>query len=161
MNPNIFNTVSFAGNRMEKLNIFNDWQFFLIEDIVRFLIKYDYTSFLIGGCNGIDLICGEIIIKLKHELNTYIDLTAVLPFKEQAKSWPDEWKARYYNVLQQCDKTLYISDDYFRGCYHQRNRVLVNKCSLLVAIYSEFSGGTKYTVQYAKKQQKNIMRVKI
>ena len=47
---------------------------------------------------------------------------------------------------------------YQRGCFHIRNRYLVDNCDLLIAIFNgEGKGGTAYTVNYAMKQGKEIV----
>lgn len=52
---------------------------------------------------------------------------------------------------RQADKVVYTSKEYTRGCMHKRNRHLVDNSSICIAYLTEQSGGTAYTVDYARK----------
>ena len=82
----------------------------------------------------------------------------MIPFREQADKWTFEWKLRYRELLKGADKIVQVCDEYQRGCFHIRNRYLVDNCDVLVAIYNGTDkGGTAYTVRYAKQQGKKII----
>ena len=51
-----------------------------------------------------------------------------------------------------------LSSRYTSGCYHTRNRYLVDRCDKLLALYNGGGkGGTAYTVQYARQRNKGIV----
>jgi len=56
----------------------------------------------------------------------------------------------YEKIKAQADKVVYTSDQYFRGCMQKRNRHLVDNSSLCISYLTGDSGGTAYTVDYAK-----------
>ena len=65
---------------------------------------------------------------------------------------------RYYDLLRDSDRIIQLCDSYQRGCYHIRNRYMVDNCDVLIAIYNgETKGGTAYTVNYARKLGKEIV----
>ena len=65
---------------------------------------------------------------------------------------------RYYDLLRDSDRIIQLCDNYQRGCYHIRNRYMVEHCDALIAIYNgEPKGGTSYTVNYARKLGKEIV----
>ena len=50
------------------------------------------------------------------------------------------------------DKVVYISQDYTPDCTFQRNRHLVDNSSVCICYLTKHTGGTAYTVNYAKKK---------
>ena len=53
---------------------------------------------------------------------------------------------------------MLISRRYTQGCYHQRNRYLVDHADALLAVYNGLpEGGTAYTVKYAHSRAKEIV----
>ena len=55
----------------------------------------------------------------------------------------------------------YVSDtEYFNGCMQKRNQYMVDTSSVLIAVYDGVSGGTKNTVEYAKKKDKKIIVIR-
>ena len=54
---------------------------------------------------------------------------------------------------------VYVSRQYTRGCMHERNRHLVDNSSVCVCYLNRESGGTAYTVDYAKKQGLEIINL--
>ena len=111
-----------------------------------------------GGAKGADIICGELILAEKQTANPQLTLICAIPFREHAERWSFDWKLRYHELLKGADKIVPVCDTYQRGCFHIRNRYLVDNCDLLIAIYNgEDKGGTAYTVNYAKQQGKEIV----
>ena len=53
--------------------------------------------------------------------------------------------------------TIVLQDHYTEGCMQRRNRYLVEHSSMLIAVYSGGSGGTKYTIDYANRLKHKII----
>ena len=121
-----------------------------MEKAIRAAIAKGYVFFLSGGAMGPDLWFAETINKLKNEFY-YIKLIFLLPCETQANKWSEPWRDRYFNLLAGSDDVIYISHQYTPTCMHERNRALIDRSSLLLAVYDGISlGGTKYTVSYAE-----------
>ena len=45
------------------------------------------------------------------------------------------------------------------GCYHERNRYMVDNSSKLICYYDGSGGGTGYTVEYVKKRSIQIVNL--
>ena len=56
-------------------------------------------------------------------------------------------------------KVVYTAQQYTRGCMHKRNRHLVNYSGVCVCYLTKDSGGTAYTVQYAKGEGLEIINI--
>ena len=120
--------------------------------------RQGYDIFYTGCACGADLICAEAVLSARETDPLDLRLVCVVPFVGQERSWSNDWQTRYANVLSCADETIYLSDRYFRGCYHQRNRYLVDHADLMIALYNgSDKGGTAYTLHYAHQQGKEIL----
>ncbi len=119
-----------------------------------------YTDFVCGMAVGFDIICAETVLLLKKEF-PQIKLIAALPCKNQDVYWQTDDKRRYRKILERADMVRCVYDNYVGAkCMFERNRYMVNRSSLVIALYNGDSGGTKSTVEYARKQGLEVVRLK-
>lgn len=153
------NTCAFAGLRPHKLPFEEGGDYFnmlnkVMKCTVEEAIDKGYTTFLSGGAMGADLWFAEIVLELRKE-NPALRLICILPCETQANSWPEPWRDRYFSVCAASDDVEYISHPYTKSCYFERNRALIDRSSLLIALHGRSTrGGTAYTIAYAK--EKNV-----
>ena len=155
--------IAFTGHRARKLP-FQDESDPRYAELQRDLfcearnhIQEDKTIFLSGMADGADLIAAEEVLLLKNAFPLHdIQLWAVIPYRKQAASWPESMKMRYSKVLEQADRIIRISEEYTRACLHQRNRRLVDEADHLIAVFDGQPGGTKETINYARKKGLSI-----
>lgn len=154
--------VSFTGYRPEKLPFFGEDDPLCIDLKERIFKKISAladdgaTEFYTGMALGVDTWSAEAVLKLKSE-RPGIKLIAVLPCPEQDSRWNAAQKQRHRKILEQCDKQITISPKYTRDCMHKRDRAIVDMCDVLLAVYDGKDGGTKYTVEYAKKKGRSTI----
>lgn len=123
----------------------------ILDGTVNKLIKNGVTTFRTGGAIGFDTIAALKIIE-KKRVFPELRLELYLPCPEQSKKWTDYNKKAYDYVISQADKIIYTSQSYFKGCMLHRDRVMVDGSDFCVAYCTKASGGTAYTLDYAKKQ---------
>ena len=151
------NALCFSGHRSEKLPNTQDemekLKLKLWEEIDK-AIENGIDTFYFGACYGFDLLCADIVAKRKRVIKTsdskIIKLIAVTPFENQAIRWKESDRELYYDTLPHCDEVITLNTHYKQGCYHERNRYMVDRCSKMICYYDGGSGGTAYTVGYAK-----------
>lgn len=146
-------TCSFTGHRI----LSKDFNVDKLEEVINDMLKRDFKTFLIGMAMGYDLKCFEILLSKKREFN--IDIIACIPCREQSKYYKKNDKEIYQEYLKKADKIVCLNEEYTDGCMQQRNRFLVDNSSVLIAHCKYFKGGTLYTVNYAKKKNKEIINV--
>jgi uncharacterized phage-like protein YoqJ len=83
----------------------------------------------------------------------------VLPCVNQTKGWKEKDVDVYEFIKSQCDKYVYISKEYTSNCMLKRNRHLVDNSSLCICYLTENTGGTAYTVRYAKQKGLRIINI--
>lgn len=150
-------TCCFTGHRKIPPENFEEISRRLENMIIR-LIEIDYVYFCAGGALGFDMLAAQTVLKLKM-VYPYIELILMLPCESQAEYWKKEDKIMYEDIKEKADKVVYTSKSYFRGCMHNRNRYLVDNSSYCICYLTRETGGTAYTVQYAKEKQLTIYNV--
>ncbi len=159
MRINKNNSLCFTGHRTEKLpkteKELENLKKKLLLAIDR-AIANGVDTFYFGACYGFDLLAAQLVLMRSKILvldnPKHIRLIAVVPFEEQAACWSETNREIYYSTLQYCDEVIMLHTKFEKGCYHERNRYMVNRAGQMIAYYDGSSGGTGYTVQYAKQK---------
>ncbi len=160
-------TACFTGHRSQKL----PWRFdetdkrcLKMKETLRFEIEKamqkGYKTFLCGMALGFDMICAETVLELKSEYSD-VKLIGALPCREQDVKWSKKDKMRYRSLLNRLDCVRCIYDKFIGvECMLERNRYMVNNSSLIIALFNGTAGGTKFTIDYARKQGLEIVVIK-
>ena len=157
------NACCFSGHRAEKL----PWRYnedapeclalkALLAELVGEAYDAGFRRFYCGMATGSDMYFGEAVIAMRQE-HPDVTLAAVIPFLGQEKHWPKAQRERYARLKEKCDTVTVLHDTYRRGCMQERNRYMVDRSSLLLAVYDERPGGTFSTVRYAQKQKITVV----
>lgn len=109
-----------------------------------------YRIFLSGMARGVDLLAAETVLNLKQVLSD-LYFVAVIPYRGQRFSDP-EWANRYNRALENADQVIILSEQYYNGCFMERNRYMVEQSGRLIAVVNGTKGGTAATLRYAEKQ---------
>lgn len=112
------------------------------------LIREGYDVFCCGMAEGFDLLALECLVSLRQKYRIFIE--ACIPYEGQENSFSREQRARYQELLGWCDARTVLSKTYHGGCYLARNRYMVDKADLVLAYCVKDTGGTAYTVNYAR-----------
>ena len=117
------------------------------------------TGFISGMALGVDLWAAQIVLDLRID-NPAVKLCCALPCEGQEKKWFAKTQELYQNILQQADKTVYVSRPYTSSCMLDRNRWMVDHASILLAVYNgAYKSGTAMTVRYAKEKGRRIILI--
>ena len=131
-----------------------------ISNIMDTLISHGVIYYGAGGALGFDTLAAQVVIE-KRKQYPQIKLILVLPCKDQTKNWDVKDIETYYNIMQQADKIVYTSEMYHSGCMFKRNRHLVDNSSYCICYLEKKSGGTAYTVNYARENGLQIFNLAI
>ena len=134
-----------------------DFDEHLLERVVKNLVINGYDRFLCGMAVGFDLKAAQAVLALKGLYD--VQLVACLPCANQAERFSAKNKKLYDEILSRCDDIIVMEMEYKNGCMQQRDRYLVDNCDTLVSFLRKTSGGTYYTVNYAKKTNKKIIEI--
>ena len=125
-----------------------------LEQEVQQAIADGYTCFLSGFAEGADLLFAVVVAEQKVE-HPDICLEAAIPYRGRYNRLLQNTATRA--LLDLCTAIHIASETSRPGVYHQRNRYMVERSSRIIAVYDgRKTGGTAYTVQYARRQGKDV-----
>lgn len=151
-------TCAFTGHRPQNL----PWQFNeadtnclklkqILNQQISQLAENGFTDFLSGMALGSDTWAAEAVLNLRKK-KPALKLHCILPCKTQAEKWPVSEQERYQKILAQADSIFFTSRNYHPNCMLERNRFMVEKARLLLAVYNgQPHSGTAAAVRHAQK----------
>ena len=121
---------------------------------------YGITHFISGMALGVDMDFAEIVLNLRDEERYPVTLECAIPCPDQALKWNAKDKLRYESILIRADEINLISNRYTPDCMLKRNRYMIDNSEIVIAAFNGIEkGGTWYTINYAKKENKTILLV--
>lgn len=126
-----------------------------VYDRLEELIKSGCDTFFCGMAEGFDLLALECLTDLKQKYRIYIE--ACIPYAGQESKFCAEERKKYRELLSWCDKRTVIFPAYRNGCFLIRNKYMVDCCDVLLAYCTKSSGGSAFTVNYAREKEKEIV----
>lgn len=147
-------TVAFTGHRdvSDEAGVYEQ-----LLSTLRELIQKGAKNFICGGAIGFDTLAAQAVLELKQEFP--VRLCLAIPHEGQDARFTPAQQAEYARIRALADRETVLFAHYTRGCMHQRNRFMVDRCDLLVAYCRRPTGGSAYTLDYAEKQGKPIIRL--
>lgn len=85
------------------------------------------------------------------------EIVAVVPFRGHHRT--TNTPALYQRVSDAATERVFICEEYHHNCYALRNDYLVDNASALIAYCEGVAGGTKYTLQRARRQGLTIFDI--
>ena len=126
-----------------------------LENEIMKAVKEGYTTFITGMACGTDIWAGNIVARLKDRFPG-LKLIAAVPFPQFPDGWTPEWREKYTALLERADFVKTIAGEYSPGAYQQRNEWMVDHSNRVIAVYDGKAGGTRDTLQYARKTRINV-----
>jgi len=156
-------TCAFTGYRPEKLPWGEDESSPACEalktklrDVCEALYESGIRVFVCGMARGCDTFFCEAALELRSRVPG-VTVEAAIPCPEQSASWDERDRERYMRLCRECDSRTVISPKFTRSCMSERNRYMVDRASVLVAVYDGKPGGTASTVAYARSHDLEII----
>ncbi len=129
-----------------------------LDRVLEILIRSGVDSFRAGGALGFDTLAALTVLD-KKEKYPHIKLELCIPCPEQTSRWGYEDRKNYEYIYRHADKVTVLNDRYTPHCMHERNRYMVDGSDYCVAYCTETRGGSRYTVDYAKKKGLRVINI--
>ena len=129
-----------------------------LREIIAEQIKTGVVFYGAGGARGFDSLAAQIVLEMKKEY-PQLRLILVLPCEDQTREWRSEDIAVYEDIMRRSDKVVYVSREYTPDCMHKRNRHLVDHSGTRICYLTRSTGGTAYTVDYARRKGLHIINI--
>ena len=127
---------------------------------IRELILHNGVRFFgVGGAIGYDTMAAKILFRLRATDFHQIKVILVYPFDGFTSRWSDEQREEYARLLPQYDKAVCIAQSGSREAYLARDRHLVDGSAYCIAYCARNSGGTAYTVRYARERGVEVYNI--
>lgn len=148
----------FTGHRPNKLDYSENEIKPLLETAIDNAISDGYVTFITGMAEGVDIWAAEIVLEKKKD-NKDLHLICAVPHPGFENRRSQYEKERYENIIKNADYVATISDNYYRACYQKRNIWMVDRSSLVIAVWNGQLSGTKNTIDYAVRQGIRIINI--
>ena len=129
-----------------------------LDEVIADLIGHDIKCFAAGGALGFDTMAAQAVLRAKEQ-HPQIRLILVLPFPDHGRRWSERNRKVYEEIKMQADEVEYATEHYTRFCMFVRNRRLVERSCICVAYQTKDTGGTAYTVKYARSKGLRIINL--
>ena len=145
-----------TGHRPHKLgkeyNLKGPYSEFIYEFMMNFIAGNSPTKIISGMALGVDQLWAIAGIR------SGIEVIAAIPFIGQESVWPQSSQQLYKEILKSnlVEEKIISDGNYSIEKMHIRDKWMVDNSDLVFAVWNGTGGGTQYTVDYAKEQNKEI-----
>lgn len=129
-----------------------------VTDGLDYLYSQGINTFLAGGAIGFDTLAAKAVIHFR-KAHRDVRLVLIIPCQDQTKKWKLADIITYKHIKKQADEVICLSDHYYNGCMHDRNRYLVDHSSACICYLTQPDGGTAFTVKYAKSKGLSVFNL--
>ena len=120
------------------------------------LYRRGFRHFISGMAMGCDLYFAQSALELR-ERRTGVTVEGAVPCPTQASRWPPLLRRRWRDILDRCDLETVVQQNYDRWCMLRRDRYLVDRSAVILAVFDGTPGGTRYTLDYAMDKKREIL----
>lgn len=152
-------TCCFTGHRPNKCRGTEEEIRARLTVAIQTAINRGYNTFITGMAPGVDTWAAEEVLKKKVE-NAEIKLIAAVPFPGVEKKRTVELQNSFKAILDNADDVQYVCTKYQFWAFHARDAWMVDHSSMVIAVFNGSSGGTEWTINYAKKKNRMIAIIK-
>ena len=158
-------TCCFTGHRPEKLPWGRDETDprcralkAALAEVLEAVYLDGWRHFIGGMADGADLYFAEAAAALRRQ-HPDLTLEGAIPCQGQERRWSAASRARYARAAESCDLLTVLRPEYVPGCMMERNRYMVDRSSLLIAVGGDAPGGTRRTLEYAADRGLKIIQL--
>jgi uncharacterized phage-like protein YoqJ len=160
------NVACFTGHRPNKLNGYDPkdnkellWR--IRNTVVELIEKRGVSTFINGLALGVDMWSAMIVLKLKEEY-PHIKLISAVPCRNHSSKWNKESQNQWNDICEKSDEVVLVTDEEYKPYLMQvRNKWMVDKSDIIIAVWDGTQGGTANCINYAIKSKKEVQYVKV
>ena len=148
-------TVAFFGHRYIDNPLMVEES--LEEEIRKLINENEYVEFLVGRNGDFDRCVSSSVLRVRKNVrDDNSALVLMLPYPTAEYLNNEEYFHDYYTDVEISYKA---SKAHPKSAIQIRNREMVDRADLVICYIEEKRGGAYNTVQYAKRQRKNIVNL--
>ncbi len=160
MEPLLSNSVAFTGHRKIAFCAGDDMPALRrrLDMLLRQLYGRGYRYYYSGMAVGFDMVAARAVLELRRSYPD-VRLIAAVPFAGQARRFPAAERVEYERLLAAADRVDVLSEEYEPHIYLRRDRYMVERASVVAAWFDGRSGGTAYTVSFARSLGREVVNL--
>ena len=139
----------FTGHRPEKLKTSEKELKQGLARAIETALAAGKRTFITGMARGTDIYAGELVLQYRDR-DPSIRLICAIPYPDFEKRWSTHWQQRYRAIEERADLVKVICSTFSMGSYQKRNEWMVDRSSMIIAVFNGESGGTKNTIDFAR-----------
>ena len=148
-------TVSFFGHR--DFSLHNKIEQKLFDIIYQLISEHDYVDFLVGRNGEFDQFVTSTLRLAKQKFSSSdFSIIWILPYETADLRKNKVYYDKYYDEIEICS---FSSCQYFKSSIQSRNREMINRSQLVICYVDKKCGGAFQSIEYAKKQGKEIINL--
>ena len=120
------------------------------------LYRRGFRHFISGMAMGCDLYFAQSALELRERCPG-VTVEGAVPCPTQADRWPSSLHRRWRDILDRCDLETVVQQKYDRWCMLRRDRYMVDRSAVILAVFDGTPGGTRYTLDYAMDKKREIL----
>lgn len=163
----ILETANFTGHRPNVFGTYDEsdpdiiWvKRNLAAAILMCFERFETREWISGGALGVDQWAAEIVLWLKEHKGMDLRLVIMKPFRSQHIKWIEQAQERFLRICDAADDVIECQPDPYAPWKMQfRNKEMVKRSKLCLAVWNGNAGGTGNCVQYAKFKKRPILRI--
>ncbi len=148
-------TVSFFGHR--EIENALEVERRLEAEITELIQTKQYIEFLVGREGEFDILAASVVRRVKKQMDYgNCSLIWVMPYMKAEFRDNEKVFLEYYDDVEICEQS---AKTHFKSAMQIRNKTMVDRSDLIICCIQHKSGGAYKTVQYAEKQNKDILNI--
>lgn len=151
-------TCCFTGHKPEKCIGEEGKIRFRLAMEIQNAIAAGYDTFITGMALGVDTWAAEEVLKIKSE-KAGIKLVCAVPFEGVEQNRTTKQQMIFHNILSKADDVSYICPKCSRKSFKVRDEWMVDHAAKVIAVFNGTHGGTEYTINYAKQNNREIVLI--
>jgi len=153
------NACCFTGHRTIPKDKFDSIAIKTEIKIRELISAFGVCDFYVGGALGYDTLAAQILFRLRGTEFPHIKVILIYPFEGFTDGWTNEQKMIYTQMFDAFDDHICASPAPGAASYLARDRQLAERSMFCICCCARKTGGTAYTVRYAKKKGLQIYNI--
>lgn len=126
---------------------------------INLLSRDGELTVISGMALGFDTLFAQAALELRDKYP--IKLICAIPCWNHSSRWLQESKVEWKRITDIADEVIYVTkEDYTYKCMQLRNEYMVDNSDVVITLWNGTAGGTKNCIDYAIKQNKEIIHMK-
>ena len=119
------------------------------KQLLRLIEKEHARKFIASPEPGVNMYAAEIILDLQKHYPD-LSLECVIPFEEEAVRWSEDFRSRYFSILERSQKETLLQRHFSPDCLQKRNISMVDAADTVLFLCESENEAVAYAENSGK-----------